>query len=173
MTSFTLADSMLHVIAIHESSSRVIACVNKEWAQAVNVVISELRRRFLSSDITVRCLGLATLDDFMAEHRLQRVVRMFRIQVGNHGIVDLALWWYRKQLCLHHAISCRCNMSVQRILRRCYVFQDTVATTSASLKMCTATVLQRTLTNLWKLGFSGMQATSKRETWGAPIWVDP
>ena len=104
MTSFTLAGSMLHVIAIHESSSRVIACVNKEWAQAVNVVISELRRRFLSSDFTVRCLGLATLDDFMAEHRLQRVVRMFRIQVGNHDIIDLALWWYRTQLYLHRAI---------------------------------------------------------------------
>ena len=95
---------MLHVIAIHESSSRVIACVNKEWAQAVNVVISELRRRFLSSDFTVRCLGLATLEDFMAEHRLQRVVRMFRIQVGNHDIIDLGLWWYRTQLYLHRAI---------------------------------------------------------------------
>ena len=40
----------------------------------------------------------------MAEHRLQRLVRMFRIQVGNHDIIDLGLWWYRTQLYLHHAI---------------------------------------------------------------------
>ena len=119
MTSFTLAGSMLHVIAIHESSSRVIACVNKEWAQAVNVVISELRRRFLSSDFTVHCLGLATLNESMAERRLERVVR---VRVRNHDITDLGLWWYRTQLYLHYAISRRCNMSVQRILRRCYVF---------------------------------------------------
>ena len=55
----------------------------------------------------------------MAEHRLQRVVRMFRIQVGNHDIIDLGLWWYRTQLYLHHAIR-KDKMSVQDILRRCY-----------------------------------------------------
>ena len=102
---------MLHVIATHESSSRVIARVNKEWAQAVNVVISELRRSFLSSDFTVRCLGLATLADFMAERRLQSVVRMFRIQVGNHDIIDLALWWNESY---HENVLCFTNNIPQR-----------------------------------------------------------
>ena len=109
---------MLHVIAIHEGASRVIACVNKEWAQAVNFVISELRKRFLSSDFTVHCLGLATLNDSMAEHRLQRVVR---IRFGSHDITDLGLWRYRTQLYLHFAIP-REDMSFQDILRRCYIF---------------------------------------------------
>ena len=107
---------MLHVIAIHEGASRVIACVNKEWAHAVNFVISELSKRFPSSDFLVHCLGLATLKDSMAEHRLHRVVLM---QVGNCDITDLGLWWCRTQMCLCHAIQRRCNMCAQRILRRC------------------------------------------------------
>ena len=51
---------MLRVIAIHERASRVIACVNKEWAQAVN---KEWAQAFICSRCSVKdrrslCIGL-------------------------------------------------------------------------------------------------------------------
>ena len=109
---------MLHGIAIHASASKILACVNREWLQAVRAVIGELRRGFLGNVFHVHCLGLAALDDSMAEQRLQRVLR---IRFGNQVICDERVWWYRTQLYLYFAIA-KNPMSFQDLFRRCYIF---------------------------------------------------
>ena len=59
-TSLTPAGSMLQMIAVYERESRVVACVNKEWAQAVN---KEWAQAFICSRCSVKdrrslCIGL-------------------------------------------------------------------------------------------------------------------
>ena len=116
MVSVAPSGSMLHGIAIHASASRVLACVNREGLQAVRAVIGELGRGFLGNVFHVHCLGLAALDDSMAEQRLQRVLR---IRFGNQVICDERVWWYRTQLYLHFAIA-KNPMSFQDLSCRCY-----------------------------------------------------
>ena len=68
--------SVLHVVVIHASSIRVLACVNMEWLHSVRTVIPELRRGFLDGDFHVGCLAPEVLNDGQAELRLQRVLCM-------------------------------------------------------------------------------------------------
>ena len=68
--------SVLHVVVIHASSIRVLACVNMEWLHSVRTVIRELRRGFLDGDFHVGCLAPEVLHDGQAKLRLQRVLCM-------------------------------------------------------------------------------------------------
>ena len=57
MVSSAPSGIMLHVVVIHASSIRVLACVNMEWLHSVRTVIRELRRGFLDGDFHVDCLA--------------------------------------------------------------------------------------------------------------------
>ena len=76
MVSSAPCGIMLHVVVIHASSIRVLACVNMEWLHSVRTVIRELRRGFLDGDFHVGCLGPEVLHDGQAKLRLQRVLCM-------------------------------------------------------------------------------------------------
>ena len=71
MLSATPCGILLHSIVIHASCSRFLACVNREWLQAVRAVICELRRGFLGSSFHVKCLGHDIHED-TAKQRLCR-----------------------------------------------------------------------------------------------------
>ena len=130
MNSFTPGGSILQVIAIHARASWVVACVNREWLEAVNAAISELTRGFLGSVFTVDCLGLASrmpsnVEPCSCSVRIRRLLRpapCLPIRFGVDGpAAELSSWWYRTQWYLHAAIR-RDNMSVHRMLHRCYDF---------------------------------------------------
>ena len=108
----------LRGIVMHAGVSRVSACVNGEWLQAVRAVICELRRGFVGSGFYVDCLWPDALDEDKAKRRLQRVLN---IRFGNESIPDATLWWYNTQLYLHYAITKK-PMSFQDLLYRCYLF---------------------------------------------------
>ena len=112
--------SVLHVVVIHASSIRVLACVNMEWLHSVRTVIRELRRGFLDGDFHVGCLAPEVLNDGQAELRLQRVLCM---RYGNTGLDEEQVWWFRTQLYLQYAIG-KSKMSFQDLLHRCYRFSS-------------------------------------------------
>ena len=118
MTSFTLQGSILQVIAIHTRASWVIACVNREWLEAVNAARNELTRGFLGSVCILLCLRPAEYDNSLVDKRLQREVRL-RFHRG--AISEDRLWWCRTQLYMHHAAAVY-HMSFQAIFRRCHLF---------------------------------------------------
>ena len=109
---------MLRGIVMHACVIRVLACVNREWLQAVRAVICELRRGFVGGDFYVDCLWPDALDEDKAKPRLQRVLN---IRFGNESIPDATVWWYNTQLYLHYAIAKK-PMSFQDLLHRCYLF---------------------------------------------------
>ena len=111
---------MLHVVVIHASSSRVLACVNRKWLHSVRTVIRELRRGFLDGDFHVGCLAPDVLNDGQAELRLQRVLCM---RYGNTGLDEEQVWWFRTQLYLQYAIG-KSKMTFQDLLHRCYRFSS-------------------------------------------------
>ena len=117
MVSATPCGILLHSIVIHASASRFLACVNREWLQAVRAVICELRRGFLGSSFHVNCLGHALHDDKAKQH-LQRVLN---IRFGNESIPDLTVWCYNMQLYLRDTIV-RKQRSFQELLHHCYRF---------------------------------------------------
>ena len=108
----------IRVIVMHAGVSRVSACVNSEWLQAVRAVICELRRGFLGSDFYVDCLLPDALDEDKVQQRLQSVLN---IRFGNESIPDATVWWYNTQLYLHYAISKK-SMFFQDLLYCCHVF---------------------------------------------------
>ena len=109
---------MLRGIVMHACAIRVLACVNREWLQAVRAVICELRRGFVGSGFYVDCLWPDALDEDKAKRRLQRVLN---IRFGNESIPDGTVWWYNTQLYLHYAIA-KQPMPFQDLLHRCYLF---------------------------------------------------
>ena len=118
MDSFAPSGIMLHVVVIHASSIRVLACVNMAWLHSVRTVIRELRREFLNGDFNVRCLAPEVLHDGQAKMRLQRILCM---RYGNEVIDEEVVWWYRTQLYLQYAIG-KNKMSFQDLYHRCYRF---------------------------------------------------
>ena len=171
MVSSAPCGIMLHVVVIHASSIRVLACVNMAWLHSVRTVIRELRRGFLDGDFNVGCLAPEVLHDGQAKMRLQRILCM---RYGNRVLDEDVVWWFRTQLYLQYAVG-KSKMSFQDLLHRCYFFRLTEGTTSTYLKASIATVL--CLKNLWKdpwdLNSSMTHDLSTRETWVASIWVDP
>ena len=93
---------LLHSIVIHASCSRFLACVNREWLQAVRAVICELRRGFLGSSFHVNCLGHDLHDDTAK----QRLCRSLKLHFGNKSksLPDLTVWWYNTKLYLRHTL---------------------------------------------------------------------
>ena len=120
MDSFAPSGIMLHVVVIHASSIRVLACVNMAWLHSVRTVIRELRRGFLDGDFNVGCLAPEVLHDGQAKMRLQRILCM---RYGNEVIDEEVVWWYRTQLYLQYAIG-KSKMSFQDLLHRCYRFSS-------------------------------------------------
>ena len=120
MDSFAPSGIMLHVVVIHASSIRVLACVNMAWLHSVRTVIRELRRGFLDGDFNVGCLAPEVLHDGQAKMRLQRILCM---RYGNKVIDEEVVWWYRTQLYLQYAIG-KSKMSFQDLLHRCYRFSS-------------------------------------------------
>ena len=120
MVSSAPCGIMLHVVVIHASPSRVLACVNREWLHSVQTVIRELRRGFLDGDFDVDCLAPEVLHDGQAELRLQRVLCM---RFGNTSLSEEQVWWFRTQLYLQYAIG-KSILSFQDLLRRCYLFSS-------------------------------------------------
>ena len=82
-------------IVMHAGVSRVSACVNSEWLQAVRAVICELRRGFVGGGFYVDCLWPDALDEDKAKRHLQRVLN---IRFGNESIPDATVWLYNTQL---------------------------------------------------------------------------
>ena len=120
MVSSAPCGIMLHVVVIHASPSRVLACVNREWLHSVQTVIRELRRGFLDGDFDVDCLAPEVLHDGQAELRLRRVLCM---RFGNTCRSKEQVWWFRTQLYLQYATG-KSILSFQDLLRRCYLFSS-------------------------------------------------
>ena len=120
MVSSAPCGIMLHVVVIHASPSRVLACVNREWLHSVQTVIRELRRGFLDGDFDVDCLAPEVLHNGQAKLRLQRVLCM---RFGNKGLSEEQVWWFRTQLYLQYATG-KSILSFQDLLRRCYLFSS-------------------------------------------------
>ena len=120
MVSSAPCGIMLHVVVIHASSIRVLACVNMAWLHSVRTVIRELRRGFLDGDFNVGCLAPEVLHDGQAKMRLQRILCM---RYGNRVLDEDVVWWFRTQLYLQYAVG-KSKMSFQDLLHRCYRFSS-------------------------------------------------
>ena len=147
---------ILRGIVMHAGVSRVSACVNGEWLQAVRAVICELRRGFVGSGFYVECLWPDAFDEDKAKRRLQRVLKL---RFGNESIPDATLWWYNTQLYLHYAITKR-SMSFQDLLYRCYIFLCTQGMISVYLKVFIVITSPHIQKRFWQLGFSVMRDLS-------------
>ena len=120
MCSFKPSGDILEVLATYMRFHKVIACVGKDWAQAVKAMKKDLRRKFLNSKFDVECLGHLDHSGPVLERRLSRVVHK---QIGDCQLDDKALWWYRTQLYLSLYIE-RNRTSFQGILRQCYEYSE-------------------------------------------------
>ena len=80
-TSNAFCNTMWHLASQHRDSCklqcRFLACVNREWLQAVRAVICELRRGFLGSSFHVKCLG----HDIHEDTAKQRLCRSLEINI--------------------------------------------------------------------------------------------
>ena len=119
MFSATPFGILLHNIVIHASCSRFLACVNREWLQAVRAVICELRRGFLGSSFHVNCLG----HDLHEDTAKRRLCRSLKLHFGNKSksLPDLTVWGCNTKLYLRHTLVKK-QMSFQELLHRCYRF---------------------------------------------------
>ena len=95
MLCFASSGIVLRGIVMHARVSRVLACVNCTWLQAVRAVIWELRIGFAGIAVHVDCLWLDALYEDKAKRRVQRVLKLW---FGNESIFDVTLWWYNTQL---------------------------------------------------------------------------
>ena len=99
MASFTLQGSILQLIAIHTRASWVIACVNREWSEAVNAARKELRKEFLGSVCNLLCLRPAEFDNALVDTRSEREV-LLRFDRGARSADSF--WWHTAQVNLLH-----------------------------------------------------------------------